>query len=121
MVYLGFALVLHETPTLVTLSPPVVPAPWVITQFWYGLIGGLHTDTLYSVPLGSAVAKANEPSAAMVRLSPPLSCSTRPEPTTPVAYPPIVSSALVLALHTTFTLTTSAVPTVPLPFVTTQV
>src|SRR5215469_49611 len=63
-----------------------------------------------------AKTKGTVPVPVTVRLSPALSCSTSPDPASPVTVPPIVNAA---AAQVTCTLLTLAVA-VPVPFVTVQ-
>src|SRR5580700_1785228 len=78
----------QRTTTVVTSVLVTVPLPFVTTQFWLGLVGWAKTVTLYAMPLGTAVANVKVPAADTLRLSPPLSRSTRPGPVRPVTMPP---------------------------------
>src|SRR5271154_7130553 len=93
-----------------------VPEPIVTVQYW--ALGCVRIVTVYVDPPRSPLAKVNAPSVVRGRLSPPLSCRTRPEPVSPDTLPPTVNGGFV---HVTDTLVMSALMTVPLPFVTTQV
>jgi hypothetical protein len=66
-----------------------LPEPFVTVQLCTGLIGCVSTVTAYV--LVTAVAKVKVPFAAIVRLSPPLSCRTIPVPRRPTTVPPMVS------------------------------
>src|SRR2546430_17581268 len=72
--------------------------------------------TAYAPPLGIKLANLNVPFAEMVRLSPPLSCSTSPVPANPETEPPTES---VPTEQVTTILPTLAV-TVPDPLPTVQ-
>src|SRR3569623_2046695 len=81
-------LVVQAIMTVVTLAEPTVPAPLVTTQVWLGDDGWVGTVTAKALPLASGFAKAKVVAfAGTVRLSPPLSCSTRPVPVRPVMVP----------------------------------
>ena len=68
-------LVVQVTATFVMFAEPTVPVPLLTVQVWpYGWV---RTVTAYALPPASFVGKAKEPLAVTVRLSPPLSCSTR--------------------------------------------
>src|SRR5271166_2132876 len=80
---------LQSTVTFVMLLLPMVPLPLAIAQACGGFVGWVLTVTA-KAPLASGVANVNGPLAPMVRSSPPLFCSARPDPLNPVTVPPTV-------------------------------
>src|SRR5215469_7715885 len=101
--------------TLVT-GAAAVPVPWVTAQFWAGLAGCVLTVTAYAPVTSDANVNFTLPVPVTVRLSPPLSCNTKPEPVKPLTVPPTANPDE----QVTVTLVTLAVA-VPNPLVTTQV
>src|SRR5882724_1733156 len=92
------------------------PDPFATVQIWVGAAGWVSTVTAYA-PV-TAVLKVKEPLAGIVRLSPPLSCKTKPVPVRPETVTPMVAftAAVVQATATLVTLAEA----VPVPPVTTQ-
>ncbi len=78
------------TVTSVTASPAMVPPGLDMPQVCVGEEGWVSTVTRYSRPSVTAVAKVKLPLPLMVRLSPPLFCSTSPLPVRPATVPPTV-------------------------------
>ena len=77
--------------TLVTLAAATVPEPPVTVQVCAGLVGCAETVTAYALPDCTAVANVNVVAPALTaRVSPPLSCSIKPLPLSPLIEPPIV-------------------------------
>src|SRR5271168_4569913 len=109
----------HVTTMLPTLAL-AVPLPLVTMQDCTGFVGFVNTVTTYMVPAVRAVGNVNPPLAVMVRLSPPLSCRTRPVPERLTTVPPMVTvpdEPLVQVTRTVVTLAVAA----PVPPVTVQV
>src|SRR4029077_12461186 len=84
------AAVVQATATEVTLAE-AVPLPLVTTQLCDGLLGWVSTVTAYAEPTFTAVLNVKFPVAVTDKLSPPLFCSTRPVPASPVTAPPMVT------------------------------
>src|SRR3569623_767198 len=104
--------------TLVTAAVPMVPMPPLTTQFWAGDAGWVSTVTAKALPLASGFANVKlEAYAGMVRLSPPLFCTTRPVPVRPLTVPPTVK---VFGTHVIATSVMPADVTVPAPASTVQ-
>ena len=76
--------------TLVTLALSIVPEPLRTVQFSAGLEGCVTTVTEKAALLSSRVPKSKVPLPLKLKESPPLSCSTKPEPVSPVTVPPTV-------------------------------
>src|SRR3569623_1029394 len=99
--------------TLVTGEAPMVPVPPLTTQVCAGGEGWVRTVTAKALPLATGFADMKVVAfAGTVRLSPPLFCSTRPLPVSPVMEPPTVNVA------GTQVMATSVMPaavTVPVP------
>ena len=81
------ALVVQVMATFETPAPAIVPLPCATVHVWLGDEGCVDTVTLYIAPSATDVVNANEPSAVTDRLSPRLSCSISPAPTSPVTVP----------------------------------
>ena len=85
----GVASSVHVMLVPVTFAFVTVPAPLVTTQVWPA--GCANAVAEYGCPLATAVANVKLVLAAGTdRLSPPLFCSTSPEPVRPVIPPPTV-------------------------------
>ena len=80
--------VVQLTCTLVTLAV-AVPAPSATRQVCDGLAGWVITETVYAVPLETAVAKVKLPFALTASVA-PLFPRTSPVPERPEIVPPIV-------------------------------
>src|SRR5262249_18401818 len=77
----------QTTATFVTLAEPIVPVPFATEHVCP--VGLFFTVTLYAEPAVRGVANVKVPLADVVRLSPPLSCSTT-VPLSPATEPPTV-------------------------------
>ena len=73
--------------TVVTLPEAIVPVPPVTLHVCDGAVGWFFTVTAKALPGVSFVGKTNAPFAFTARSSPPLSCSTRPVPRSPLTDP----------------------------------
>ncbi len=113
----SWPIVRQTTATLLIFAAATVPVADVTVHDWFGAVGCVPTVTAYAPPPVTAVAKVNAPFAATGRLSPPLSCRTRPVPASPETVPPTVALAVE---HVTVTFVTLALA-VPVPFVTAHV
>jgi hypothetical protein len=82
--------VVHVKATFVTLALPIVPLALLTTQVCGGFTGCVLTVTSNFAPLATLVANVKLPSLDSARSSPPLSCSTNPEPDRPLMVPPTV-------------------------------
>ena len=89
-----------------------LPLALITVHTCVGLTGWLSTVTAYEPPLGTVKLYCVAP-ADTVRLLPPLFCSVRPEPSSPVIVPPTVK---VVVEQLMFAFTTFALPTVPPEF-----
>src|SRR5271155_5968105 len=88
---------------------PAVPLPLATVQACTGFVGCVKTVTTYMLPAVRAVGNVNPPLAVMVRLSPPLSCRTRPVPERFTTVPPMVTVPDEPLVQVTTTLVTLAV------------
>jgi len=79
----------HVIATLVTLAE-AVPLPLATVQVCVGVEGEVKTETLYGLPLATAVLNVKGPLAVIGRLSPALFWRTRPVPVSPVTVPPTI-------------------------------
>lgn len=66
-----------------------VPEPEVTTHVIAGELGCVRTVTEYDSPVAKDVANENAPFPEILKLSPPLFCSTKPEPANPDTVPEI--------------------------------
>src|SRR4051812_33210171 len=92
-----------------------MPASADTVQVCHGIVDWVFTVTPYAALLETGVANVNVPSAFTERSSPPLFCSTSPEPARPVTVPPTLNDRV---WQLTCTSVTSASPALLLPLVT---